>query len=305
MKVAGQIFVRRVLAEPIVHAGLSPSLGGNINGPSLVRAPDWLAGAPARYLLYFAHHEGSHIRLALADDLTGPWRIHEGGVLNLRETPLAQEVPAGGWADADVPHLASPDVHVDDGARQLVMYYHGPTLSGHQESFRAVSRDGLRWRCDPGVAAANSYLRVFSHGGRRFGLAWGGEVLAERSDGSFARGPWPFPEGHRHAAVLVRGDTAHVFWTRIGDAPERILHSSIDLRPDWRGWQVAGTSEVLRPELPWEGGDLPVAPSRIGAAWTPENALRDPCFYEESGRLWLLYVGGGEQAIGLAEVTGL
>ena len=33
--------------------------------------------------------------------------------------------------------------------------------------------------------------------------------------------------------------------------------------------------------------------------------LRDPCVYEEDGRTYLLYSGGGESGIGIAEVTGL
>ena len=43
-------------------------------------------------------------------------------------------------------------------------------------------------------------------------------------------GPWSFGnQGHRHAGVLVRGDKLHIVWTRIGDAPEQILYSTIDM----------------------------------------------------------------------------
>jgi hypothetical protein len=103
----------------------------------------------------------------------------------------------------------------------------------------------------------------------------------------------------------VRGDRLHVLWTRIGDAPEGILHSVIDLRPGWRDWQVEATADLLGPERAWEGADLPVRPSEIGIALAPEHALRDPCLFEEDGRLYLVYAGAGEQALGLAEVLGL
>jgi hypothetical protein len=60
---------------------------------------------------------------------------------------------------------------------------------------------------------------------------------------------------------------------------------------------------ILRPELRWEGADLPVLPSRAGRAPDPEHALRDPAIFEWGGRCFLLYSGAGEQAIGLAELT--
>ena len=92
--------------------GADERMGENINGPSLIRAPQWLASPLGKYYLYFAHHRGTYIRLAYADDLEGPWRIHPPGTLSLEQTNLAG-------------HIASPDVHVDHENRRLVMYYHG------------------------------------------------------------------------------------------------------------------------------------------------------------------------------------
>ena len=39
-----------------------PELGNNINGPSVIRVPSWIRGAPGKYLMYFAHHNGDYIR---------------------------------------------------------------------------------------------------------------------------------------------------------------------------------------------------------------------------------------------------
>ena len=39
-----------------------------------------------RYYMYFAHHMGAFIRLAYADRIEGPWRIHEPGVLPVAST---------------------------------------------------------------------------------------------------------------------------------------------------------------------------------------------------------------------------
>ena len=97
----------------------------------------------------------------------------------------------------------------------------------------------------------------------------------------------------------------HVFWTRIGDAPERIYHSLIDLRDDWRRWACTRTREILRPELPWEGADEPCVVSNIGGVDGCVNQLRDPYVFEHEHRVYLFYAGGGESAIGLAELLGL
>jgi len=303
--------VCRLLDCPIIHQALHPSLGNNINGPSVIAAPPWLDAPQGRYYLYFAHHEGRHIRLAFADSLTGPWRIHPPGALRLAETPFPQTPPDAAqpaWAvakgvDGLYPHIASPDVHVDHGARLLRMYFHGLDHDGEQRSLVASSRDGIGW--EVGVDRIDqAYLRVFSHSGQRYALALGGQLLREGSEG-FEPGPWLFPRGHRHAALLLRGDLLHVLWTRIGDAPERIFHTTIELQGNWRDWRPGETAALLRPELPWEGADLPVRPSQVGTAAPRENALREPCFFEESGRLYLIYAGAGESALGLAEIFGI
>src|SRR5690242_6660174 len=67
-----------------------PTDGNNINGPSLIRVPDWLppekrADPQALYYLYFAHHTGQYIRMAWAKNVEGPYRLFNpgAGVLSL------------------------------------------------------------------------------------------------------------------------------------------------------------------------------------------------------------------------------
>ncbi len=62
--------------------------------------------------------------------------------------------------------------------------------------------------------------------------------------------------------------------------------------------------ELLRPERDWEGANLPVEAGKIGATGFV-NALRDPYLFEDEGKVYLIYAGGGEAALGLAEITGL
>jgi hypothetical protein len=77
--------VIRSSANPIIRPHMDDRMGDNVNGPSLIRMPDWVTAPLGRYYLYFAHHDGRYIRLAYADDLDGPWKIHRPGVLSLAD----------------------------------------------------------------------------------------------------------------------------------------------------------------------------------------------------------------------------
>ena len=88
---------RRFPENPIITQDMDAALGDSINGPSLIRVPDWLPNPLGRYYLYFAHHQGKNIRLAYADDLAGPWTLHLPGSLQMTDTPYQH-------------HIASPDV---------------------------------------------------------------------------------------------------------------------------------------------------------------------------------------------------
>ncbi|TKB17065.1 MAG: hypothetical protein E5V75_12460 [Mesorhizobium sp.] len=283
---------------PLITPGMLPGDdGANINGPSLVRMPDWAKGRLGAYHLYFAHHHGSYIRLAYSDAIEGSWRIHPGGVLSLAECPFLQG------------HIASPDVHVDERNQRIVMYFHGPALNGQgQTTFAATSADGLRFR--PNAEPLGPfYARIFRHDGWWYGLFGTGNVRLRRSsDGlsGFEEGPVVLPGSRwarpRHVAVQKSGRSLIVYYTRKGDAPERIVYGSMDLSSDWQRWKVRGKTELLRPETDYEGADLPVSRGRRGAARGRQNTLRDPAIFEEDGRTWLLYAVAGESGIALAEI---
>jgi hypothetical protein len=139
--------VKRLLDRPIISPDLHPSIGVNIQGPSLIRVPDWIEGRLGDYYLYFADHKGRYIRLAYANNLLGPWRIHSPGSLRLEQSCFLTEPPTvtteqlaqfearakrnGVPISHDLlleittPHIASPDVHVDPSGRRIVMYFHG------------------------------------------------------------------------------------------------------------------------------------------------------------------------------------
>ena len=85
------VTVRRFTENPIITPDLSPRIGTNIQGPSLIRVPQWIPDPLGTYYLYFADHKGSYIRLAYADALAGPWTIHEPGALHLEDSHFSTE----------------------------------------------------------------------------------------------------------------------------------------------------------------------------------------------------------------------
>ena len=82
---------RRLADGPIIGPESHPSIGTNIQGPSVIRAPEWLPDPLGRYLLYFADHKGSFIRLASADEIDGPWTVHPAGSLQLADSHFLTE----------------------------------------------------------------------------------------------------------------------------------------------------------------------------------------------------------------------
>ncbi|MCX7007751.1 MAG: hypothetical protein NTY53_10980 [Kiritimatiellaeota bacterium] len=283
---------KRFPGNPIIRPGMPHLPGENINGPSLIRAPYWLPKPPGKYLLYFADHHGQEIHLATADQLTGPWTIFPGGVLRLDQTVCKK-------------HIASPDVHVDAANKEILMYFHGPSKGGEQLTYLARSKDGLHFTAGT-VALGKSYFRVFRYNGWFYTITKqnGAGILFRSRDGvtPFEQGPALVPN-MRHAAMKLDGDRLWLFYSQIGDAPEQVLVSQIDMRPDWQQWKVTGTALLLKPEKDYEGVGLPVKPSVGGAAKKPVHELRDPAIFEENGKTWLLYSIAGERGLALAELT--
>lgn len=358
-KGGGYVVERMNGGKPIIHAGHfaalgTPDEGRNINGPSLIRVPDWLppearAHPDAVYYLYFADHGGVYLRMAWAADLEGPWTLYGTGA----------DVPAGRRGVLDLGagrgialgngiaihnHVASPDVHVDDENERIVMYFHAPArVNGArspmgQETFAATSADGLNFnppelggQAGHGirpVMLGRFYFRVFAHAGSLYAIGNFGRLYRARDAQApwspppdfdsagylWEEGPNPFREAHlaagfeelypRHFAVRIVEGRLHAFYSRIGDTPERIVLSTIDLEADWRDWAPSfPPHEVLRAELPWEGAAYPPEASRRGRVYGEVNQLRDPCLFEDvDGRLYLLYSGQGEDAIGIARL---
>jgi hypothetical protein len=315
--------------DPLITQEMSKTLGDNVNGPSVIRVPSWVAKPLGRYYLYFAHHKGDHIRLAYADSLTGPWKIYEPGVLNVKDTEFYRPQPdPAGSPDSLYTHVASPEIYIDDEHRQFVMYVHGMYTAGKawpgqpaealkwmrenkyaQFTQTTVSRDGIHFEVRPGITAKTSYERIFRWQGTYYSVGRLG-VLGRSDDllKPYEPGPNPFAGGPfagrvRHVGLVLRGDTLYVFFSAIQDAPERILLSTIELKGDWAGWKASPAQEVIAPREAYDCVDLPAVPSKAGESEGREHALRDPDLIEENGKVILFYSYCGEQGLAAADVT--
>lgn len=319
--------VVRIGNGPIISPSTHPSLGNNIQGPSLIKVPQWIEHPLGKYYLYFADHKGKYIRLAYSNKIQGPWKIYSPGSLQIENShyPIKppdvneeiynqiktraenngldlSKLPHDLITELTTPHIASPDVHIDNENRRIIMYFHGLQDFGQQVSRVALSKDGISFQALPEIIG-RTYMRIFKHDGITYAMAMPGQFYRSK-DGltHFVEGPLLFNSNMRHSALLVRGKHLYVFWTQVGDAPERILLSTIDVSRDWIEWKESQAVEVLRPEKSWEGAEAPLEPSVRSVAYGIVNQLRDPAIYVEDSRVFLLYAFAGEHGIGLAEI---
>ena len=318
------ITVTRLLDQPVIHPGIHASIGENIQGPSVIRVPDWVSNPLGRSYMYFADHKGHYIRLAYADEITGPWQVHVPGSLQIAQSHFLTAPPVvaqerldelvaarqanGARLSHDVatelttPHIASPDVHVDEDKQQIIMYYHGLADVGTQFSRVATSTDGINFTAQP-QRLGRSYMRAFQHDGMTYIMSMPGQFYrSEDGFTDFETGPRLFVPNIRHSALLVRDNTLYVFWTRVGDAPESILLSTIDISGDWQQWQESEEILVMQPETEWEGANSPNEPSVRSTAYGYVNQLRDPAIYIEDEVVYLFYAVGGEAGIAVAKI---
>lgn len=214
--------------------------GENINGPSLIRIPDWIpaserAHPSAVYYLYFAHHAGDYIRMAWATDVEGPWTLYQTGV----QVPLGDRgvldnggtvLDFGMGIEIEENHLASPDVHIDDENQQIIMYFHTGSSTffngneiNSQNTWVSTSDFGLEFLAGVRpVRLGPSYFRVFSHGGELYSVdnsGWPRRALDPNN-------PW------QPTSDYYDDDTIPTLWDR---HPDRVLQDPIPVpRADLR-----------------------------------------------------------------------
>lgn len=287
------VAVTRSVHNPLITPQSNKNIGTNINGPSVIRVPSWIEKPLGRYYMYFAHHTGKHIRLAYADTLHGPWTVYEPGTLQLDE------------AKAFGKHIASPDVHVDNEKRQIRMYFHGPAREKKgQWTGVAFSSDGIKFTASDYILG-KSYFRVFKWKDYYYAIAKNrgfGELFRSKDGITPFEKRSNFIPRMRHAAIFLKDEYLLIFYSRKGDAPERILMLTVRLSNDWNDWIPSEPIDIIKPETDYEGIQYSIKPSRSGLA-TKVCQLRDPAIFEENGKIYLFYSIAGEMGIAMAELT--
>lgn len=314
--------------EPIIDRSML-SAEWTINGPSMLRIPDWVPEAEkadplARYYIYFSGHTDPYIKLAWSENIEGPYRIFNSGegVFHLANYSLPGKLKISH-------HVASPDVIIDSLNQQFIMYFHAGILTWEKDNIKAqktvvaISKYGLDFNHGlQDVIICPFYARIFKHDGNLYAFCKEGIYKAPDPDHpwehtkNFSRiNPhlWnkvadPFkwiPKQERHLALLKEKDYMHIMYSRISSSPEHIEYSGIDTRKNIIFWKPTTPIDVLYPGYEWEGISYPIKESEEG----PENKaqeLRDPYLYlDKDSTLYLLYSGAGEQALGIARIDGL
>lgn len=221
--------------------------GRNINGPSVIRIPDWIdkknrASPKAKYYMYFAHHAGDYIRMAWAKNIQGPWNLYgvgdkvsigNRGVLDLGDTVINLEngivIPNN--------HLASPDVHVDHDNQRIIMYFHSGAstyVNGSrvraQLTYVSTSPNGLEFydNIQP-VFLGPSYFRVFRYKDNLYALDNGATPYKALD----VDAPWSAPDGFDYTNNLWQKHPENPFQKDISDLEGktfnelRIRHSAV------------------------------------------------------------------------------
>ena len=322
-----KIKITRFVDQPIIPPFLEQEIGSNINGPSLIKVPDWIEDSLGKYYLYFADHKGDRIKLAYSDKLEGQWKILSGGTLKLENSYFLNEKPSMpddfninelGERDAHVdhikhipkkiddltiPHIASPDAHIDEVNQRIVLYFHGLDEFGLQKTRVATSCDGINFKAKKKIVGW-PYFRKFTYKADDYAISMPGFIYKNNGDiEDFTIINQVMEKDTRHSAVMVYKDQLLVFHTRKGDKPERILLSIVDLSLPSNKWNASKPIEVLKPEKEWEGAFLPNYESVESAINIPVNQLRDPAIFFEDDKNYLLYSLRGENGIGIVEFS--
>lgn len=288
---------------PLLNPRASMDRFGSVNSPMPVKIRAWMSKSlqTHSYVLYFSSHIDvpkvtENVSLLVATEaITGPWMQSVGTQLKFSDIPCKS--------------FHSPSVAVDDRVEVLHMFVHGhkcKNVKGSQPTLAFSSRDALNWKF---AAQLDDTLKnVFyltpptaQHpDGFYYSVAktqesrTGSGVLCRslHLEGPFEVGP-VVSQGMRHADVqLVKNRYLFIFFTLIGDEPERILLGTIDTFQgalNWMDWRLLPGPTIFEPTATSGGPDGldvrirtersdAILPSRPGPSSGDDGGTRDPRF---------------------------
>lgn len=265
--------------------------GDNINGPCLIKVPSFIKNPLGSYYLYFAHHKGKYIRMAYSDNIQGPYKLYEEGVLHLENTP-------------GYDHVASPDVIIGSKNSRLIMYYHCPYDNGitKQSTFYAYSNDGLNFKTE-NINILHPYFRSFVFNDEEYGICMYklvSSIIMKKINNNYEEFGLLLPKS-RHTSILISQSRIFVFYTIVGDCPEHICFSEIT-NLEKNNINVSEKISLIIPEFTYEHDNQPELPSKYGLMINKVNQLRDPYIYLENDQIYLLYTVCGEKGIALCRI---
>ena len=275
----------------------------NINGPTVVEYRVPIFSNSKFYLMYFGHHKGKYIRVAWSFSPTGPFK----------RVPLARPLLIWNVFGERKGHVASPEVQ--KFGSKTYLFSHSP--SRYFEPGKQITYMSRLWlgifcsRAKP--IALPPYARFFSFNGSVHAITNGADVIKfdpdslEVSSISVDKSPLLVPDlmdsvkRVRHAQIVESMGLALCFFTRVGDAPERILVSKLESKSS-DGAKFSVPIELLRPTEDYEGTGQKIEPSKNGISRQSENALRDPFVAKFGNQHFLYYSTEGEKGIACAKL---
>jgi hypothetical protein len=301
-------FVRH--RQPIINIENVPeAFGTNFSGATVFLNPGYLdSSIYARYIMYFAHHSGTFIRIATSNNPFSGWAFPNLEILKIGKFNEFHD------------HIASPEVFLDHESKTLNLFFHSRINgSREQQTFLAKSKDGVKFEFTPMESFLPFYLRVSVHNGKVFGVTKGGNLFSHPG-GNFSR-DWKYlgnmdsPDSKlerlnyfndvgniRHAHIISYKENLLVFYTRLGEAPEQIYARLINFGSDNNLIEFSEQIEIMQPRLPFECQSAPLKESQPGPSEIFERAFRDPFVFMEKDVKLLFYSYGGESGIGVCEI---
>lgn len=328
------IQANRLPTNPLVGPTTLPfSFDGtyDTNFPTVIAAPDWLEPRLGDYYMFFSDHHGLYISLAYSNSPQGPWMVYAPPVLTLGQVYAVNGDAFNVTNRSESAEVASADVFVDNVNRRLGMYFHARVPANNYAILAGISfsDNGLNFTALPGFLTT-AYVRHFTWSGDRdhmYLLNRFGQIVQTDTDGysnvvsggqgigdAFANATLTAELGNngynglvRHLGVSVVGNTMYVFGSRVGDSPEHILWTEVDLeciRTNWSACAAAFPAQnAFETQYWYEGSNYPIMHSLKGSA-TGVHQLRDPYpFHGHDGNCYIYYASAGESYIAGAIIS--
>jgi len=289
----------------ISKLNLPRDVSDNINGPVCLKTPDFIKNPVGKYLLYFAHHGGEFIRIAYSEEIFSGWKF------------LCHKINTVGEGKNFHDHVASPDIFIDSIENNIYMFFHSRIQgSRKQETFLSKSKDGINFTFVEENVNLPFYFRHVVNENRTLAVTKGGNLYinsispisnAWRALNNVYSGESNKEVMHnkagsiRHASLIYYLKILIMFYTKIGDSPERIYAAKIVENKNGL-WLASNELEITRPEFNFEGSNLKAEASISGPSLQEENALRDPYVMWDGKDHFLFYACAGESGIAVGKL---